>query len=229
MFQNKESLIYLTLTVVILSAGFYYLVKNIKISNVPGIVSEKNQEEIINVWEGDLPPLGNPQAPVKVIEFGDFHCPFCVITAIQFYPELEKYLQSGKVVFYFRDFPIPQLHPKAFLVHLGSRCANEQGKYWDFHKKAFEDYYQKVMVNRDPNFTTGDENYLIELAKQLNLNVSQFKECLTNQKYKSQIERDIQDGNKIGVDGTPTFFVNGEKVVGADFEGLKIKIEKYLK
>lgn len=238
--KKSDSLIYLALTITVLTIGGYFLLKNLKVEKLPQVLDQKNaflektQEETakVNVWEGDLPAWGSLSAPVKVIEFGDFHCPFCVLTAVEFYPQIKKYIDNGEVVFYFRDFPIPQLHPQAFLAHLASRCADEQGKYWEFHKRLFEDYYQKVMVNRESNFATEREsylNYLNNLAKELGLNTSQFKECLTTQKYKDKIERDINEGNSLGVKGTPTFFVNGEMVEGANFEGLKIKIEKYLK
>jgi len=229
--KKNNNFLYLTATIIVLILAGYFLAKNIPV-NI-GQKTQNNSQPVqkFEVWEGDLPPLGDPSAPVKVIEFGDFHCPFCAWTAVEFYPQLEKYAKEGKVVFYFRDFPLEQLHPQAIKVHLASRCVNEQDsqKYWDFHKRVFLDYYQRRMQNNEITFNTADETYLENLVKELNLDVKKFKDCLTSQKYKDQIIRDLKDGESLGVNGTPTFFVNGEMVVGANFEGLKLTIEKNLK
>ncbi|MER3570138.1 MAG: hypothetical protein C4348_00795 [Patescibacteria group bacterium] len=180
------------------------------------------QPKISSIEPGTLPPLGNPNAPVKVIEFGDFHCPFCFKAYKFIYPQLEKYINEGKIVFYFRDFPLQSIHPQSFNVHLASRCANEQGKYWEFHKQVFSDY-ETLGQN------TGNEDYLFSLSEKLKLNSEQFKECYNSKKYLNDIQNDIQYGTNVGVEGTPTFFVNGKIVVGFDPNGLEKAIQEALK
>ncbi|GBD34888.1 Disulfide bond formation protein D [bacterium HR35] len=208
--KNLANYLYLAGLIAVLTIGFYFLGKNVSVlKNRP----EKNQgtssivqEVNFNVNLGSLPPWGYEAAPIKIVEFGDFHCPFCALASNFLYPALEKYIKEEKVVFYFRDFPLTQIHPLALNVHLASRCADEQGKYWEFHKEIYKEVYSKVQENL-PYFNTGEENYLVGLAEKLNLNKSKFEECFKNKKYESMVNKDISEGDGYGVNGTPTFFI----------------------
>lgn len=168
----------------------------------------------VNQILGSLPPLGNPQAPIKIVEFGDFHCPFCANVQELVINNLLRYINENQVVFYFRDFPLDVIHPFSRNVHLASRCANEQGKYWEFHKKVFSDFLNGLGQK------TGEKDYLIALAKELNLNEENFKSCYESRKYGKDINYDYLQGVQLGVQGTPSFFVNNLFIPGLDFPSI---------
>jgi protein-disulfide isomerase len=179
------------------------------------MLSAKNQE-IVDVKIGTLPPLGDPQANIKIIEFGDFLCPFCAKTINDLYPKINDLINNKKVVFYFRDFVI---HPQALIIHNAARCANEQNKYWEFNKNVFQKFSNGVETFKKEN--------LISLAKELNLDVQSFEKCLNENRYNKDIRNDFQDGVSAGVEATPTFFINGKKVVGLDINKIMSIINQF--
>ena len=147
------------------------------------------------------PFKGPAKAPVTIVEFSDFHCPFCrrVIPTLA---QLES--QYGeKIKLVFRDFPIESLHPGATKAHEAARCANEQGKFWSYHDKLFAG-----PSNSSPELFKG-------LAKELGLDAVAFDTCLGSGKYQAAIKQDIEEGNRVGVSGTPAFFINGRLISGA--------------
>jgi len=144
---------------------------------------------------------GDPNATVTIVEFSDFSCSYCRKAESTMKDLLTKY--PGKVKLVYRDFPLRQLHPQAQLAAEASRCAAEQGKFWEYHDLLFANYEKQ---NRDG---------LIENANTLKLDNKQFEACLTSGRYKSQIDQDIQMGNRGGVVATPGFFINGTFVYGA--------------
>jgi protein-disulfide isomerase len=147
------------------------------------------------------PSKGSAKAPVTIVEFSDFHCPFCR-SVISTLVQLEsKYGDKIKLVF--RDFPIEGLHPGATKAHEAARCANEQGKFWAYHDKLFA---------TPP--TTSPETFK-ELAKEIGLNPKAFETCLNSGKYQTAIKDDIAEGNRVGVSGTPAFYINGRQISGA--------------
>jgi len=144
---------------------------------------------------------GPAKAPVTMVEFTDFHCPFCK-RALSTIAEIEaKYSDKVKIVF--RDFPIDQLHPQARRGHEAARCANEQGKFWAYHDLLYENAPK-----------TGLED-LKAYAKLAGLNLQSFETCFTAGKYKAAVEKDLEEGRRLGVTGTPAFFINGRLVSGA--------------
>lgn len=145
---------------------------------------------------------GNPQAPVMIIEFSDFQCPFCRKVQPVLKNLLAKY--EGRVSLAYRDFPLRGMHGQAELGAEAARCAGEQAKFWEYHDLLFENP-QKI-----------DRAGLIGLSRTLKLNESQFESCLSSGKYRPQVERDLQDGIRAGVLGTPAIFVNGVLVSGAE-------------
>jgi protein-disulfide isomerase len=179
-------------------------------------VSQRQQS--VEVQTGNLPPWGNPNAPIKIIEFGDFLCPFCARAVTNLYPQIENLINEGKVVLYFRDFVV---HPQAMIIHNAARCANEQGKYWEFNKNAFQKFLNGVDISKKEN--------LLSLAKELNLDLQSFEKCLDENRYSQDIQNDFQAGVSAGVEGTPTFFINGQKVVGLDIPKVMSTINQFNK
>jgi len=147
------------------------------------------------------PFKGGEKAAVTIVEFSDFHCPFCR----QVVPTLAQ-LDSrygGKIKLVFRDFPIENLHPGATKAHEAARCANEQGKFWPYHDKLFAS-----PPSSSPDVFKG-------MAKDVGLDAVMFETCLGSGKYQAAIKEDIAEGNRVGVSGTPAFFVNGRLISGA--------------
>ncbi len=147
------------------------------------------------------PSKGPAKAPVTIVEFSDFHCPFCrrVLPTLA---QLES--QYGeKIKLVFRDFPIDNLHPEASKAHEAARCANEQGKFWAYHDKLFAS-----PPKSSPEIFKG-------FAKDLGLNATAFEVCLSSGKYQAAVKKDIEEGNRLGVTGTPAFFINGRIISGA--------------
>src|SRR3989344_6920628 len=158
----------------------------------------------VQVSADDDPVKGDPNAPVEIIEFSDFQCPFCSRWYSDALPQIQKeYIDTGKVKLVSRDFPLSSIHPQATPAAEAAECAKEQGKFWEFHDKIFQN--QAAM---------NDASYK-QWAKDLGLNAQQFNDCVDNRKYKSEVEKDFQDGANAGVGGTPSFYINGVELVGA--------------
>jgi len=143
---------------------------------------------------------GNPKAPVMIVEFSDYQCPYCH----QVEPTLQAIILKfgDKVSVAYRDFPLRNVHDHAEIAAEASRCALEQGKFWEFHDRLFK-------------ATNLDKEALIGYARDAKLNEKQFDSCLSSEKYKASIEKDLQEGRKAGVIGTPAFFINGIPTSGA--------------
>ncbi len=148
-----------------------------------------------------FPSLGPANAPITLVEFGDFQCPFCRQWEQQTYqPLLAAY--PGKIRFVFRDFPLTSIHPNAMPAAEAAQCANEQGKFWPFHDKLF-------------GSETLSTDVYDQYAQQLGLNMTQFDQCLSTHKYAQKIQDDSNFAQNMGINSTPTFFINGLAVVGA--------------
>jgi len=145
--------------------------------------------------------IGQPNAPITIVEFSDFQCPFCQ----RAYPVVKQLLAKypNQIKLAYRDFPLRQIHPQADAAAAASRCAGEQGKFWEFHDRLFES-------NRPL-----DTPSFVEHATQLALDIPKFNECLESGRFDALIEEDLQDGNQAGVTGTPAFFINGVAVTGS--------------
>ena len=143
---------------------------------------------------------GNPKAPVVIVEFSDYECPYCHQAEPTVNQVLAKY--GDKVSLSYRDFPLTSIHPRAMIAAEASRCALEQGKFWEYHDQLF-------------TASKLEKDDLIGYARNLKLDDKQFTACLTSEKYKADIEKDAQEGRKAGVTGTPGFFINGLAISGA--------------
>ena len=156
-----------------------------------------------NVTFETAPIWGPTNAKVTIVEFSDFQCPYCEIFYKQTYP-LIKQKYGDKIRFAYRHFPIPSLHPDAERAALAAECANEQGKFWDYHDALFGNQQD---LSRDA---------LIKYAGQVKVtNIQQFTSCLDTQKYMTKVQTDVNAGMGYYVSGTPTFFINGNILVGA--------------
>src|SRR5882724_4460596 len=147
---------------------------------------------------------GNPKAKVMIVEFSDFQCPYCGQVEGTLKNVLAKH--EGVVALAFRDYPLSQIHPLAQGAAEASRCAGEQGKFWEYHDLLFGD--QNGL----------DRNGLIAKAEKLQLDAKQFDTCISSERYKAQIQQDNQEGLRAGVSGTPGFFINGIFMSGAQPE-----------
>ena len=161
-----------------------------------------------NVSNGHFPVLGNKDAKVTIVEFADLRCPFCERFFTDTEPQIMKnYVDTGKAKFVFRQYAF--LGPASTVAANAAECANEQGKFWDFH-----DYlYKNQPDESDTSMYTTDK--LTAIAGQLGMNTDQFQSCLSANKYNDKVNADMSDGQKAGVTGTPTIFINGTPVVGA--------------
>ena len=161
----------------------------------------------IMISADDDPVIGNPNAPITIIEFSDFQCPFCARFHIQTLPLiLEQYVETGKVKFVYRDFPIQSSHPNAMPAAAASECAHEQNKFWQYHDMLFEN--QRTWSKMD--FTSAITVFK-EYATELELNQEQFNVCLDSGKYVNEINNDLTDGKNYKITGTPGFFIGNEK------------------
>ena len=149
------------------------------------------------------PILGEEDAPVTMVEFSDFQCPYCARFFEQTFPQLkENYIKTGKVKLAFRHLPL-SFHQYAQKTAEASECANEQGKFWEYHDTVFNNQDQL------------SDTILSTWAGEIGLDVKKFDDCLESGKYKEKVQADSNDAGSYGVSGTPSFFVNGKLLVGA--------------
>jgi len=147
------------------------------------------------------PSRGAAEAPITLVEFSDFHCPFCKQSQATLKQLLERY--SGKVKLVYRDFPLDQLHPQARAAAEAARCANDQGKFWQYHD---------VLFQRPPDAAP---QVLRTYAEQIGLDAAAFDRCLTSGIHREAVDRDVEDAARLGLTGTPAFFINGRPLTGA--------------
>ncbi len=157
----------------------------------------------------DDPMMGNRNAPLTLIEFSDYHCPFCRRFFTQTFPKIKSnYIDTGKVRYVFRDYPLDAIHPHARKAAEAAQCAQEQGKYWEMHDAMFA----------SKNRGAPDLN---RLGRSLGLDIVRLDRCVDSGKYANEIEKDYQDGTLAGVTGTPGFFL-GLTRKGATIQGTLI-------
>ena len=160
---------------------------------------------------------GDKDAPVTIVEFSDFECPFCA----RFYSKTlsqidEQYIKTGKVKFVYRDFPLG-FHTNAQKAAEAAECAGEQGKFWEMHDKLFE------------KGVKGGIDSFKQFAADIGIDKTKINDCLDTGKMASEVQKDMADGQAAGVRGTPGFIINGQLVSGAQpFENFKRVIEAEL-
>ncbi len=143
---------------------------------------------------------GPANAPVTIVEYSDFQCPFCGRATPTIEAVTKKY--GDKVRLIYKHFPL-SFHPNAQPAAEASECAGEQGKFWQFHDKLF--------ANQE---TLSADNYKL-WAKELGLDLTKFNSCVDTRKYQQKVQTQFSQGSADGVSGTPTFYINGKQIVGA--------------
>jgi protein-disulfide isomerase len=144
---------------------------------------------------------GQRSAPVTLVEFSDFHCPFCRQVQPILLQILQKYGTRVRLVY--KDMPIDGLHPQARSVAEAARCAADQGRFWEFHDKVYA------------NPPDGSAVRLQDYASQVGLDGQRFENCRSSRKYERDVQRDVQEGADLGITGTPAFFIDGRVLSGA--------------
>jgi protein-disulfide isomerase len=186
--------------------------------NVVGIEKPKDIQVTFNN-EGYKYDSSLKDPKVTIVEFADYQCPYCV----QAHETIEKVLAAykGKVQYVFKDFPLTQIHPEAMPAAIAAKCASNQNKYWEMHKLLF---------GRAPmDKLSGDMYY--KYATDLKLNMNDFKSCMEDKDktLSKSVMAQLEEGNSIGVSGTPSIFINGQKYEGnLSFEGIKKEIDEKL-
>jgi protein-disulfide isomerase len=173
--------------------------------------------EKVHVSEDDDPWIGAKDAKVVIVEFSDYACPYCAKFALEVEKKIvENYKNTVKLVF--RDFPVHG--ESSYKAAEAANCAREQGKFWEYHYLLFE--RQKEWYNNVSKF--------LDYAEELGLDSEKFRECLDSGKYRQEVEKDFMDGVSYGVQGTPTFFINDDMVIGyRSYEEFTRLIEERLK
>ena len=171
--------------------------------------------EPVKISADDDPIMGNPEAPISIIEFSDFQCPFCARFHTQTLPLiLDEYINQGKVKLIFRDFPIQNIHPNALPASAAAECANEQNKFREMHDTLFEKQSEWNKLE-----TADAISLFSRYASDMQLDQNVFDSCLTNGKYIDEIRNDLNDGRKYGVSGTPGFFVGNDELGYVELKG----------
>ena len=161
------------------------------------------------------PIIGNSNAPITIIEFSDFQCPFCAKFHIQTLPKImDEYIKEGKVKLVFRDFPIQSIHSNALLASVAAECANEEGKFKEMHDKLFENQ------NEWNNKNTDDVIILFnQYSSEMGIEKEKFDSCIKNGKYIKEIQKDLEDGRTYGISGTPGFFIGNNEIGFIELKG----------
>jgi protein-disulfide isomerase len=153
--------------------------------------------------------MGDPNAPVVMQEFADFQCPYCGRFALTTQQQIvDQYVATGKVLFIFHNFPLPNNQPESGQAALAAMCAIDQNQFWPYHDMLFAN-----QTGENVGDFTGSR--LIAFAVALKLDKASFSQCLDSKKYQSRIDQDVALGNSLGISATPSFEINGKLVAGA--------------
>ena len=197
-----------------LGAGFLFWGRDVP--NAPPTGEQQANVQRFNVPVDDDPIYGPDDAPITIIEFSDYECPYCRRFHIEVFPLLLANY-GEQIRFVFRDFPLSSMHVNAISAAQAANCAGEQDKYWE---------YQDVMFSWA--YGLGETAYL-QYAQDIDLDESEFTECLESGRYEEEIMADYQFAAQLGIRSTPTFFVNGIPLVGAQpFDVFQDLIDKEL-
>jgi len=160
---------------------------------------------------GQSPSKGNDAAVLTLVEFSDYQCPFCGRYARETSPQIQReYVSTGKLKYVFRNFPIESIHPNAFKAAEAAHCAGEQGKYWEMHDRLFT------------NQSALSPAQLVLHGQAVGVDAEPLRQCLDSGKYAAEIRKDLEDGQKAGVRGTPTFFLGLTDAKTGQFRPVKM-------
>ncbi|MFA5360212.1 MAG: thioredoxin domain-containing protein [Patescibacteria group bacterium] len=206
-------IIFLAIALIFLVAIGFYIYESVKTAQKSSGVKLSGQQ-YDKASKGINYPWGQiAEAPITIVEFGDFACPHCQ----QAFPTIREISLKYKndIKYIWRDYPLATEY--STLLALGARCANEQGLFWPMHDKLFL------------NQSVSSADQLLALTNQIGADTTRFNDCLNQQKYLTQIKKDLTDGQEFGISGTPTYFINGYKVEGNIPYNTFVKIIEELK
>lgn len=167
----------------------------------------------VEIPVGSAPAKGSPDAPITIVEYSDYQCPFCLRHFQQTMPQLQPYIDAGQVRYVFKDYPLSNIHPQAQKAHEAARCARELGGdegYWTMHDLLFATQEEWASAN-----VPAHVEVLKGLATAAGLPQNEFDECVDSGRYADAVNSDVNEGRRLGINGTPTFFINGNRLVGA--------------
>ena len=199
--KNKGLKITVGVLAILLVATFF--INSNETSQTGNTIQEEQVVQRVQVSLDDDTIKGDSNAPVTIVEFSDYECPYCA----RFYSQTlklieEKYIDTGKVKFAYRDFPLSS-HRNAQKAAEAAECAGDQGKYYEMHDKLFES-----------GVSQGVESFK-QYASQIGLDTTEFNDCLDSGKNYDEVQKDLRDGSAAGVRGTRAFFINGIPLSGA--------------
>lgn len=213
--ETKVLTTVLAITMMLLAGGIFFLSKT-----SPKLSSDKQGNTVYQIDYSKGHKIGSDSAKVRLVEFGDFECPAC--KAAQ--PAVKDIINSNKdnpnFQYIFRNYPLNQ-HLNARAGANAAESANAQNKYWEMHDKLYDTQEQWEALANPADFFAG-------LAKQLGLNDVAVKDAVLKNQYADIIQVDINDGNAAGLDATPTFYLNGRKLVISSFDDLRNAVKKAL-
>lgn len=219
-FKNRTNILFLLIFLLVASSiglNIYNTVnlqKKIDLRFAELVLTSPDQNQGVKLAEytdvklgADAPFLGDNGAKVLMVEYGDFQCPYCG----NFFKNTEsqiisKYVKTGKVKFVYQSYAI--LGPESQMAAEASKCAQDQGKFWEYHDILFKN-------QKGENLGAFSNDNLKKLANAINLNQADFNNCLTSHKHEEKIKQETAAGQGYGVNGTPSFFINGKFVSGA--------------
>jgi protein-disulfide isomerase len=174
---------------------------NPSFSRAPGLGSARSEaaQTVSQFIRPHNPTLGSETSRITIVAFIDFECPYCQKSYPIFEQMLQKYDSAVRVVY--KNFPIPAIHPNAMGAAIGSACAHEQDKFWPYYHTLFRDY------NLAPERIT-------QIGEEIKLDTKKYLTCIENESTSPNVRQDIEDGIALGVQGTPTYFVNQQKLEG---------------
>ncbi len=165
--------------------------------------------------------IGRPDAPLTILEFADFQCPGCGQWATFMEPVIkERLVNTGKARYVFYDFPL-NIHPNGFIASRAGRCANEQGKFWEYHGALFQNQARwSPLEDAVPTF--------VEMAGATGLDADRFEQCVRSDRFAREVSESVKLGESLGVGGTPSIFVNGQRLQGVpnSYAAFEAELEK---
>ena len=148
----------------------------------------------VPISSADDPRRGDPAATIVVVEFSDYQCPYCRRHTMNTLPKLkEEYIDSGKIQYVFKDFPLERIHKEAVVAAVAANCAGQQNQYWEMHDELFAN-----PKNIEP---------VSQHAEKLGLDIAAFSECVADESQVAEVRSDLQEARKLGVRSTPTFIL----------------------
>ncbi len=171
------------------------------ISTMTKLASQPVTDSVVDVVAKDRPTLGRTGSPMTIVEFGDFSCPYSRASSFVLRSLAAQYPNQFSLIY--RNFPLTDIHPFAEKAAEAALCANAQNKFWEYHDKLYQ------------NQNAVDESSFLKFASELNLDTVKFHTCFVAHTYAKQVAEDYQTGVDAGVRGTPTFFINGNRIPGS--------------